>query len=501
MRYLERCSRDVPRKKPTLMKSTSKMLLAGLLLCGCARGLGDGAPASLVGLTLPLLPSPSVRLSVAGAVGEQFAEIEFDVSAAITLFSSGCVESPTFTGGHVKLTDPLSGRADEAFDVVKLDGVRVGSVQLKPLEAAMINAKRCVVVLGLDVLSPLAFTVRASTREVSFMPSRSKKEWLEVRDKEPFAMVLEVTREPKHDWPLLPVRIHQGPSTMTATFMLSTADRFSRVFAGSARKQGLRPGVEVLRQLMQGQPLESRWIPVELEAYSGFPYERFELAPGFGTGSGTLDVIEGDAPQSTMGTISADVWGRFEMTYDVQAGFLRLSQPGLHREGARFTCDAPGVEASETNCFELHSRKTDDGLSTVTSLWRPLEKGARLYFDTTGPVTPPCRIGVTFSEGSSGRSTQHLFPWQRLSQVMPECAEALNQATGVTFGLFEEGPMPECSGVCGFIQDLRSGRVSCECQPRSGGTGSDLELKFFELYRKWLSVDSTVPDIEPADPE
>ncbi len=483
------------------MKLTSKILLAGALMCGCARGLGDGALDGFVGTTLALLPSPSMRLAVAGAVGEQAAEIEFDVSAAMTLITSGCLESPAFTGGRVTLADPLSGRVDQTFDVVKLDDVRAGKVRLKPFDAAMIDAKRCAVVLGLDVLGPLAFTVRPSTREVSFVPSRSKEEWLEARKKDPAAMVLEVSREPKHDWPLLPVRIHQGPASMTATFMLSTRDRYSRVFAGSARKQGLRPGVEVLRLLMQSQPIESRWIPVELEAYSGFPYERFELAPGYGAGSGTLDALEGDAPQSTSGTIAADVWGRFEMTYDVQAGFLRLSQPALHRDGSWVTCEAPGAEASEPNCFELHARKTEEGLSTVTSLWKPLDKGGRLYFDTTGPVTPPCRIGVTFSEGPSGRSTQHLFPWPRLLPLMPECAEALNQATGASFGLFEEGPMPECPGVCAFIQDFRSGRVSCECQPKSGSTGSELELKFFELYRKWLGPQLPSPDVEPSDPE
>ena len=113
----------------------------------------------------------------------------------------------------------------------------------------------------------------------------------------------------------------------------------------------------------------------------------------------------------------------------------------------------------------------------------------------------PCRIGVSFSEGERGRSAQHLFPWKRLAQTMPVCAAALAQATAATLGLFEEGSMLECPGVCGFVQDLRTSRVSCECQPKTGGNGSESERRFFEQYRTLLGPPLPSPELEPADPD
>ncbi len=472
------------------------VLLGG---AGCVRGVlpeGEGA-ASLVGSTAPLLPNPSLRLAVAGAVGERRAEIEFDVTSSLTVITTGCLDEPEVQAAEARLADPVNEK-DAVYPVTKVRGLRVGSVRLRALDVGLLSNRRCVVILGLDVLGGLSMNVKVATRRVTFLPSRPLKEWRLVQAKpNADSMVLELTRDPTHDWPLLPVRVHQGPVSMTATFVFSTRERFSRTFDAPARAHGLRPGLEVLHELSK------QALPGELEGFTGFPYEVLELAPQFGVTSGTLDVIAGEAPHGIAGVLAVDVWGRFDVTYDVKAAVLALSQPKLKRaeSGHRFVCARGDEAASEMNCFELHSEKTAEGLNTVVTTWQPLETGARLYLDVVGPNALPCRVGVTFSEGDRGRSAQHLLPWARLATVMPGCSVALAAATEVKLGLFDEGPLLECPGVCGFVQDLRNQRVSCECQPKSGGTGSESERTFFELYRKLLGPSLPSPDVEPSDPE
>jgi len=460
-----------------------------MVAVGCAHAPGPADRPSLIGSSAPLLQSASVRLAVAGAVDGRPAEIAFDVASSATLVADSCLEDPTIEGAQVKLSEPLSP-TDEVYPVTQVASLRVGTVTLLGVEAALMHSQRCVVVLGLNVLGGLALQVKVATRQLSFVPSRSREAWLALGKVPSSTRVLEVSRDPTHDWPLIAVRVHQGPSMMTSTFVLSTRDRFSRVFEQPARGQGLLPGLEVL----QGHGLAS--LPPELEAYTGFPYERLELSPGLGVSSGTLDVMPGAPPHGIAGSLAVDVWGRFDTTYDVKAGVLALHQPAWSESGHRVTCGA-----SEMECYELHSEKGIDGINTVTTIWRPLERGGRLYFDVVSPTAIPCRIGVSFSEGDRGRSAQHTFPWRRLAQLMPACAGALAEATEVKLGLFDEGPLDECPGVCGFVQDLRTRRVSCECQPKSGGTGSEAERKFFELYHQVLGPAVPLPEIEPSDPD
>lgn len=460
---------------------------------GCAGVLAHPEAASLVGASAPLLPNPSIRLAIAGAVEGRAAEIELDTTASMTFVSTGCIDDPPLESGQLRFSDPLSAK-EQVYPVARVTGLRVGSLLMRPLSVALMGNKRCVVVLGLDLLADVALQVSVATRRVAFLPSRPRGEWLAQRRPGSQQQVIELTRDPTHDWPLLPVRVHQEPETLTATFVLSTRDRFSRIFDEAARAQGLLPGLELLR----GHGVKT--VPTELEAFSGLPYERLELAPGFGVSAGTLDVMKGPAPHGVAGSLAVDVWGRFDFTYDIRAGILALRQPALVSTGTHHVCDR-GHGASETECFELHAEKTGDGLNTVATAWRPLEQGGRLYFDVTGPAPLPCRIGVSFSEGDRGRSAQHVFPWRRLAQTMPVCAAALAQATEAKLGLFEEGGLLECPGVCGFVQDLRTSRVSCECQPASGGTGSESERRFFELYRRLLGPTLPSPEVEPADPD
>jgi hypothetical protein len=468
------------------------VLCIALVTTGCVRGLAPHEVRSLVGSSAPLLPNPSIRLAIAGAVGERAAEIEFDVAAPMTFVTTGCVDDPALESAQPRFDTPL-GAKEEVTPVTRLHGLRVGSVRLRSTPAGLKEGTRCVVVLGLDVLGELALQVNLATRRVAFLPSRPKAEWLALRTPNAEAHVLEVTRDPTHDWPLLAVRVHQEPEAMTTTFVFSTRESVSHVFDEAARAQGLKPAVELLRA--QGLPV-SEAVPPELATFTGYPYERLELAPGFGIGRGTLEVMPGAPPHGVAGSLAVDVWGRFDVTYDVKAGIVALRQPAMISTDARHVCGN-----AQTECFELHTEKTTEGLTVVATSWAPLEHGGRWSFDVTSPVSMPCRIGVTFSEGGRGRSAQHRYPWPRLSQEMPACAAALEQATDVKLGLFEEGPLLECPGVCGFVQDLQSHRVSCECQPKSGGPGSEGERRFFELYRKWLGPELPADDLEPADPE
>lgn len=180
------------------------------------------------------------------------------------------------------------------------------------------------VVLGLDVLGDLALQVSVARRQVAFVPSRPKRQWQAQHPMTSLtARVLEVTRAPTHDWPLLTVRVRQGPESMISTFVFSTRDRLSRVFDQAARGQGLLPALEALRVrgLTHGQLL-----PSELEAFTGYPYEQLELAPGFGVSEGMLEVIDGSPPHGVAGVLAPDVWGHFEVTYDVKAGVLVFEQ-------------------------------------------------------------------------------------------------------------------------------------------------------------------------------
>ena len=56
----------------------------------------------------------------------------------------------------------------------------------------------------------------------------------------------------------------------------------------------------------------------------------------------------------------------------------------------------------------------------------------------------------------------------------------------------------ECPGQCGFVHEVMSGRVSCECQTAVGNI-TDQERKFLELYRQIMRkaksrIQSPVPE-------
>lgn len=106
------------------------VLMAVMALAGCVRSLAAPASESLVGSSSPLLPEASPRLAVAGHVAGRSAEIGFDVTAAMTLVTSGCVDDPPLERGQVRLTDPVK-TDDTLYSVTRLRGLRVGAVRLR----------------------------------------------------------------------------------------------------------------------------------------------------------------------------------------------------------------------------------------------------------------------------------------------------------------------------------------------------------------------------------
>jgi hypothetical protein len=84
---------------------------------------------------------------------------------------------------------------------------------------------------------------------------------------------------------------------------------------------------------------------------------------------------------------------------------------------------------------------------------------------------------------------------------MPECASSLALAARVEPGLFQEGPLEECPGVCAYAQDIGSARVTCECQPTRGNLDEDAERELLQLYRTLLEKARPAAEPEPEDPE
>lgn len=465
-----------------------------VLLCACPRASGPPASDTLIGLEAPLIPGPGLRVSVAGQVFERPAEIILDVAATMTLVTKGCVETPMVSGTTVKVIDPVGGA--DSYRVTRLAGLTVAGRRLVPAEAGLAEGDGCVVVLGTDLLANTALQIDPARRLVRFLASRPRAAWVaEAEQLGGEAQVLELTREPRHDWPMLAVRLGQRDSTFTGAFLFSTRDRVSRVFEAPARQAGFSTTADLLQKLELPKEVQ---LPMELSAFKGMVVDKVELAPGVGAQKVSFAVLGGAPPLGVDGVLAADAWGRFELTVDVASGVLMLHRPRVIGAGQRYECARGQRSPSEDACFELAQVSAGQGVAVTATVWRPLPDGGRLYLDFPGR-SPACRVGLTFDPGDRGRNTQHLVPWPRLFESMKPCAETLAGATEVSLALFEDSPLKECPGVCAFAQDLRTGRVSCECQPGPLGLSAEAERVLLEKLRSLLQKRDAAP-VEPADP-
>lgn len=446
--------------------------LGALLLCltGCYRGGGPAAPieapGSLAGQTLPLLPSPNLRLVVEGHLNGRAVPVVLDVSRALSAVSSGCWDEKKPVppiAGNAKVPDVYAGPGGlRDWPLVRVTGLRVGSIALGPRGVGLTDERACAVTLGADVLAPYAFTVDPLRREVTFEKSHPRAEYLaqaSAPGADPAEEVhqLELSRDPVGDWPLLAARVTQGEAVLTGPFVLGTREPFSRLSLGAAEAQGI-------------QPLETAAnLPPRAYAVDGV-----EVASDVGVKPLVLEAGVGWRNPSTLGRLGPDVWGHFRATVDVQGDTLVLRRPRVETVDGHQRCARPGSpnpeEPREESCFGLHVRRGTDGRMAVTgAVFRDLPEGGRLHLEPLGedgkPLTLDCQVGFSFAPTSRGITTQHLMPWPRLAQAMPECSEALKSVRGYSLALFEEGQLPECPNACVFVHQPSTRRTICECQP------------------------------------
>lgn len=464
-----------------------------LSLCACHRELGPPAVDSLLGLTVPLQSSPALRLAVRAELDGQPAELSFDPSQSITFITSKCLANPQLTA-QVKVPDAFG--PDETFPTTRVAGLTVAGTRFRAFEAAVAAGKHCVIVFGAPELQGLALEVSPAQRTVRFRASQSREQWsLEAQQSGEDAQVLTLTKEPRYDWPLIPVRIRQGPTQADVTMLFSLREPRSRIFDEAARAAGLRPGLE----LLDGLPLpDGVVLPPELAQLRGYAFDTLELAPGFGLKVGSLELEPGSPPHAVQGLVGADVWSRFTVSYDVGSAVVVLRRPRVFVSGTRAQCERGGV-VSEEACFELQGSASDGGVDFTAAVWRPLPEGARLSLDLVGG-TGSCRLGVTFGPGDCGRSTQHHLPWKRLADSVPGCAGAFEGVTAVKLGLLEESPLGECPGVCAYARDAATGRLSCECQPGVRTANGEAEQRLLELFKRALEQLRPPAEREPVDP-
>lgn len=481
--------------RPRLRSATMVAAFALGLLAGCHAQKGPPAVDSLVGLTVPLIPSPALRLVVGGLLEGDPAEVAFDPSQPVSFVSSKCLPNASFLA---RVSVPDAFGPDETFAVTRVAGLRVGGTRFRTFEAAIGEGKHCVVVLGAPELAGLALEVSPVARTVRFRPSQTREQWAaEAQASGEDAQVFSLTKEPRYDWPLVPVRLRQGPQRFDATLLFSLREARSRVFEDSATTAGFKS----VAKLMSGLPLpKGTALPPDLEKLKGYAWDTLEFSPGFGLSNGSLEPEPGAPPHAAQGVLGADVWGRFFTTYDVGSSTLVLRRPRVFVAGNRATCERGGA-VNEEACFDLHATPTDDGVDVTAVVWRPLPYGAQLSLDVTGGAGT-CRIGMTFSPGDRGRSTQHSFPWRRVSDGMPGCkADAFKGITAVTLGFLDESTLPQCPGVCGFARDAQTGKLTCECQAGASGADGEVTRRLLELYQRALEERPLTREDEPKDPE
>jgi hypothetical protein len=469
-----------------------RLLAILLLMMGCVRGVKPASPASLVGLSVPLVTSPSLRLALAGRLDGSPIVVHLDPGLELSLVTRGCRGVEPLPS-RVTLADPFGPQ--RTFQLARIEGLDLGSGLLQGFDAALIADEGCVVILGGDVLGGLALEVHPAARELRFHRSAPREAWLALLPPGDEVEVVTVTREPRHDWPLVAVRISQGTAIFTGVLLFSAREARTRLYEVAAREAGLKPGLE----LLEGLPVpEGLALPKALSALRGFAVDRIELSVGVGVADVPVELEAGASPSLAQGVLGADVWGRFDAIIDLTQGLVVLHRPRVLTSGSRAQCERDG-RLGEDVCFEITQRHQPGGIVVGMATWRALPEGGRVSFDFGG-VDPSCRVGFTFPPTDRGRSTLHELPWGRLGEVMPACAAALATATRVEPGLFQDGPLEECPGVCAYAQDISTARTTCECQPTRGNLDEDAERELLQLYRKLLEQARPAAQEEPSDP-
>lgn len=481
------------------------LVLPLTLVAACRREVRPSGADGLAGYIGRLALDGELRLELQGTVDDSPAQVVLEVASPLSTVTTGCflrggnpptrgrVRAPKLDGGWIELPE------------VVVSGARMGSVQLADRLAGLLTSDgRCVLMLGSDALAPFALQIDPERREVAIAPSRSRDSYRPEANpsRAPSSaeeqLVLELARDPRADWPFLSARILQGGIQAAATFMLSTAAEQSIISESAAAQAGLQS---------EGRVLDGIALPEEAKQPQSNParfrVDALQLSPSVGVRDVLLEGRSSWSNPAAIGVIGGDVWGRFRVTLDLQAGVLILRRPRVVNAGARQLCAAEDGEGSEERCFALRVLKLGDSLAALATIWRELPEGARLHLDPVGtdgrPIVSDCRFGLTFTQGDRGMSTAQQFPWPAMERTFPACAGVIRQAESFALGLFEEGALNQCPGQCAFVRHLATSRVSCQCANSPGRAGGT-RARAAELYRR-LQERRNTPPATQEEPE
>src|SRR5688572_30707279 len=117
-----------------LMRLWLVLAVFTLALLSCHRVVAPPTESTLVGLTLPLIAGPGLRLAVEATVGGRPAEVQFDVVSSIATVTSGCLDEPISGEVLVRLLDPMG--EDVTFPVARVEGLVLAHRRYRPFQAA-----------------------------------------------------------------------------------------------------------------------------------------------------------------------------------------------------------------------------------------------------------------------------------------------------------------------------------------------------------------------------
>ncbi len=447
---------------------------------------------SLVGVKAPLLPSPSLALVLPGRVGDRPAAVFLDSTARLPRVTTSCFDEPLMGGGRAVLVDPLEGSTERPL--TRLDDFTLADERLRTFRAALVEGPTCEVFLGGALLDGVAFEVDALAREVRFVPSRPLAEWRKLAEASADALwVLELTREPRHDWPMLPVRLSQGEASLTAPFVLSTAALQSTLLASRAEAAGLTRA----SALLADRPELGREARAALDAVL---VPVVELSPGLRAPPSRFELIRGAAASGLAGALGVDAWPAGDVTVDLTGGVFAIRRPRTFVEPGRGTRCSRGGPSSEERCFELQVLRAKAGLVLSARVWSVPERGLAVLLDLDGVSSAECRVGLSVPAHKAGVSTQHLLPWPSLAKSQPGCRQALAKATGARFGALSDGPAP-CPQLGVFVAEPSRAQLTCEGGRGLTGASGLSEATVLDWLEKDLREAAPPPEEEPPDPE
>src|SRR5690606_34306680 len=301
------------------------LVLVGLVIAsGCAstpRGVRGPPGRPLEGAVLRLASTMGRALVVEGRVGPHAARVHLDVTKPRTLVTEGCLRGVQVVqeGGRVSIPDAFG--EVETVEELALRDLSIGGRRLAAMQVGLRRGEACEVWLGLDVLSAYALEWEPLRREIRFSAPLGAEAYplIPVAADEEVGLV-RLSREPRTDVPLLPMRLSLETLQFAGTFLLSTVDEHSQLF--------LPPGaLEAAAALGDEEVIAPRTL---------------EVAPGLQLQHAPLRLAE-QGTGTLMGVLGADIWGRFDLVLDLRAGVLRLSRS---RDASRPCRDASCLEAS-----------------------------------------------------------------------------------------------------------------------------------------------------------